>query len=91
MTQQTTGRVALSTLTDPTYILIRLGRAVLDAVLNTDLEVDVGTVLKSITVRAEGSGNFVLDVQSDADIDPVRLRDAMDQIMKGYRQHDTDS
>lgn len=90
MTQQTIEKGGSSTSTDPTDILIRLGRAVLDAVLNTDLEVDVGSVLKSITVSAEGSGVFVLDVQSDADIDTVRLNEALEQIMKGYRQHDGD-
>jgi hypothetical protein len=90
MTQQTIEQAGSSTSTDPTNILIRLGRAVLDAVLNTDLEVDVGSVLKSITVSAEGSGVFVLDVQSDADIDTVRLNEALEQIMKGYRQHDGD-
>lgn len=90
MTQQTIEQAGSSTSTDPTDILIRLGRAVLDAVLNTDLEVDVGSVLKSITVSAEGSGVFVLDVQSDADIDTVRLNEALEQIMKGYRQHDGD-
>lgn len=90
MTQQTIEKGGSSTSTDPTDILIRLGRAVLDAVLNTDLEVDVGSVLKAITVSAEGSGVFVLDVQSDADIDTVRLNEALEQIMKGYRQHDGD-
>ncbi len=88
MTQQTTEPAGLSTSTDPTDTLIRLSRAVLDAVLNTDMEVDVGRTLKSITVTAEGSGVFTLDVQSDADIDTARLQDALEEIMKGYRQHD---
>lgn len=88
MTQQTIGQAGLSTSNSPTDTLIMLGRAVLDAVLNTDMEVDVGSVLKSITVKAEGSGVFVLEVESDADIDTARLNDSLEQIMKGYRQHD---
>lgn len=90
MTQQTIDQAGLSTSNSPTDTLIMLGRAVLDAVLNTDMEVDVGSVLKSITVKAEGSGVFVLEVESDADIDTARLNDSLEQIMKGYRQHDGD-
>lgn len=87
MTQQRIEQVALSTSNDPTDILIRVGRAVLDAVLNTDLEVDVGSALTSITIKSEGSGVFVLDVQSDADIDTVRLNESLEEVMKGYRHH----
>lgn len=88
MTQQIIGQAGLSTSSNPTDTLIMLGQAVLDAVLSTDMEVDVGSVLKSITVRAEGSGVFVLEVESDADIDTARLNDSLEQIMKGCRQHD---
>lgn len=70
-------------MTDPTDKLIKAVNCVLQGLLEADLQVDVGSLMTSLTITAQGSGRFGLRVESTAAINQQRLTEAVHIVLDG--------
>lgn len=70
-------------MTDRTDTLIAVASAVVTAVKAVDLDYDLVTAMQSLTVTCCGSGQFNIQIESDAKIDQPRLEATIRQLIIG--------
>ena len=90
MIPTTTAALPVQSTSDPTAVLITVAQAIVNAVTNADMEVDIGAVVRSITVRCNGTGDFEVEIDTEAVVDQPQLDAAIEQMLKGYGYDEND-
>lgn len=68
---------------DHTDDVLKVVKAVVDAIKAVDLDIDVAATVRSVTLTCIETGAFNIDVVSTADVDQSRYELGIQQILKG--------